>query len=85
MKRFGLIIQGFLFVVCLLVAASPALAQGGAISGTVTDPQGGVVANATVTIHNPVSQYERSTTTGQFRHFQFPEHSVQSLPPFGIR
>ena len=72
MKRFGLMIQGLLLVVGLLVAASPTLAQGGAISGTITDPQGGVVANATVTIHNPVSQYERSVTTDAAGNFSFP-------------
>jgi len=75
MKRFGLIIHGFLLVVCLLVAGSPAKAQtgnAGTISGTVTDPSGGVVANATVTIHNPVSQYERSVTTDSAGNFSFP-------------
>ena len=35
-------------------------AQGAAsISGTVQDPSGAVVANATVTIQNPVSTYQR--------------------------
>ncbi len=75
MKRFGLIIQGFLLVVCLLVAGSPAMAQtgnAGTISGTVTDPSGGVIANATVSIHNPVSQYERSVTTDAAGNFSFP-------------
>jgi hypothetical protein len=39
-------------------------AQGGAsITGTVQDPSGAVVANATVTIENPVSNYVRSTAT----------------------
>lgn len=42
------------------------------IAGTVTDPSGAVVVGATVTIHNPVSQYERSTTTDSSGAFSFP-------------
>jgi hypothetical protein len=34
-----------------------------AVIGTVLDPTGAVVANATIEIHNPVSGYNRSTTT----------------------
>src|SRR6202042_1939450 len=41
-------------------------------AGTVTDPSGAVVAGAAVTIHNPVSQYERSTTTDSSGNFSFP-------------
>ena len=64
-----------LFSIAVLSAAVPrALAQtgtSGTISGTLTDPSGGVVANATVTIHNPVSEYERSTTTDASGKFTF--------------
>ena len=42
------------------------------VTGTVTDPSSAVVAGATVTIHNPVSQYERSTTTDSSGNFSFP-------------
>jgi hypothetical protein len=42
------------------------------ISGTVLDPSGAVVGNATVTIQNPVSSYERSTTTDSSGSFKFP-------------
>jgi hypothetical protein len=35
----------------------------GSIDGTVVDPSGAVVPNATVEIHNPVSHFDRSTTT----------------------
>ena len=38
----------------------------------MTDPSGAVVAGATVTIHNPVSEYERSTTTDSSGNFSFP-------------
>ncbi len=42
------------------------------ISGTVTDPSGAVVANATVTIHNAVSGYDRSAATDSSGNFSFP-------------
>jgi len=42
------------------------------INGSVTDPSGAVVANATVTIHNAVSGYERSTATDTSGNFSFP-------------
>ena len=45
---------------------------GGALNGTVFDPTGAVVANATVTIHNPVSGFDRSTTTDKAGNFSFP-------------
>src|ERR1700735_5224327 len=47
-------------------------AQSASISGTVVDPSGGVVVNATVTIHNPVSGLERSTATDSSGNFAFP-------------
>jgi hypothetical protein len=62
-------------IVCLGMLILPAVvrAQGGAsISGTVADPSGGVVVNATVEIHNPVSGYSRSATTDSSGNFSFP-------------
>ena len=41
------------------------------ISGTVLDPTGAVVPNATVEIHNPVSHFDRSTTTDSSGKFSF--------------
>ena len=41
------------------------------INGTVVDSSGAVVANAVVEIHNPVSQYERSTSTDSAGKFSF--------------
>ena len=41
------------------------------ISGTVLDPTGAVVPNATVEIDNPVSRYDRSTTTDTSGKFSF--------------
>ena len=59
---------------CLLVfgTAHGVQAQSASISGTVVDPSGGVVVNATVTIHNPVSGLERSATTDISGNFTFP-------------
>src|SRR5262245_4960223 len=42
-----------------------------AVIGTVLDPTGAVVANATIEIHNPVSGYIRSTTTDSAGKFSF--------------
>jgi len=42
------------------------------ISGTVLDPTGAVVPNATVEIDNPVSRYDSSTTTDVSGKFSFP-------------
>ena len=44
----------------------------GSISGTVLDPTGAVVPNATVEIHNPVSHFDRSTTTDASGNFSLP-------------
>jgi hypothetical protein len=63
-----------LFGVCLLALPSAFAAQTGnssSISGTVLDPSGGTVADAVVTIHNSVSEFERSTTTDSAGKFTF--------------
>jgi hypothetical protein len=44
----------------------------GSINGTVLDPTGAVVPNATVDIHNPVSHFVRSTTTDKSGNFNLP-------------
>jgi hypothetical protein len=68
----------FIFLlVCSLVVLPDALfaqsaSNSGTVSGIVTDPTGAVVPGATVSIHNAVSQYERSVTTDKAGHFQFP-------------
>jgi hypothetical protein len=56
----------------ILFTANSVRAQSAAITGTVVDPSGGVVPNATVTIHNPVSGLQRSTTTDAAGNFTFP-------------
>ena len=69
------------FVVALLVCfavillgASMAQAQSGgtgAITGTLTDPQGRAVPNATVTVTNVGTNQERTTTTGSDGQYKF--------------
>jgi carboxypeptidase family protein/TonB-dependent receptor-like protein len=60
---------------CFFAAATAALAQNAgnstSVSGTVADPTGAVIPGATVMIHNPVSQFERSTTTDATGNFNF--------------
>ncbi len=51
---------------CLAVSLSAHPQSGGnstSVTGTVLDPSGAVVPGARVQIHNPVSQFDRSTTT----------------------
>jgi len=65
-----------LVALSLCVAGGFVNAQSGgsssSISGTVLDPTGAVVPNATVEIHNPVSHFDRSTTTDKSGNFSFP-------------
>jgi hypothetical protein len=63
--------------VCLWAISSAAVvhaqtSNSSTISGSVLDPSGASVANAAVTIHDPVSGYERSTTTDNSGNFSFP-------------
>src|SRR5689334_20001154 len=55
---------------CLAVGQS---LTAGTVSGTVVDPNNAIVANATVTISNPVTGYKRTVTTGTDGAFQFNE------------
>jgi hypothetical protein len=45
------------------------------LSGTVVDPSGAVVPNATVEIRNPVSQFQRAATTDNSGYF-----TIQNIP-----
>lgn len=65
----------------ILIAALLVLASGGAvwsqtvqgvITGTITDPTGAVVPNATVTITNVGTNFSQSTTTGADGSYRFP-------------
>ena len=80
------------FLLGVFLAAPASIAQTGNsanVTGTVTDPSGGVVASATVTIHNPVTGFERTTTTDASGNFSFanvpfnPYHLSVSAAGFG--
>ena len=76
----------FMVVFCLalgLHASAQSVGNSGSINGTVVDPTGAVVAKATVEIHNPVSGFDRSTTTDASGKFELHKYSLQSLPPDG--
>jgi len=79
------------FGVSCLLCAIPSRAQlgnSGSIEGVVKDPSGGVVANATVEITNPVSGFSRQTKTGSDGSFRFtnvpfnPYHLTVAAPGF---
>src|SRR5580693_3804209 len=65
-----------LLVVSFCLAGSLAYPQSGgssgSISGTVLDPDGAVVPNATVEIQDPVSHFDQSTTTDKSGSFNLP-------------
>jgi hypothetical protein len=59
----------------LFLAPSDRAQSSGTIEGTVKDASGAAIPTATVEIHNPVSQFERSTATdtdGKFRFTSVP-------------
>ena len=62
-----------IFVVTFLSAAvwAQSVGNSGSINGSVVDPTGAVVPNATVEIRNPVSGFDRSTTTDNAGRFAF--------------
>jgi Outer membrane receptor proteins, mostly Fe transport len=76
LKVFRLASFAFAFIALLSscgLGIRPANAQSsGTIEGTVKDPTGGAIAGATVEIINPVSRYQRSTTTDAEGKFRFP-------------
>ncbi len=74
------VFQGFAFLalslICFVVAASAQVGNSGSIEGLVKDPSGAAVVNVTVEIKDPVSGYERTTTTIERRCISFYQRSV---------
>jgi Carboxypeptidase regulatory-like domain/TonB-dependent Receptor Plug Domain len=65
-----------LLVLFSLAFGVNAVAQSGgsstSVTGTAVDPSGAVVPDATIQIHNPVSEFERTTTTDKSGKFTIP-------------
>src|SRR5919201_239626 len=55
------------------LAAGQSLGTAGTVSGVVTDPNGAVVPNATVTITNAVTGYTRPANPGTDGSFRFDD------------
>src|ERR1700751_5489280 len=81
----------FIVFFCLALgfhASAQSVGNSGSINGTVVDPTGAVVAKAMVEIHNPVSGFDRSTTTDASGKFEFtnipfnPYHLVVTAEGF---
>jgi hypothetical protein len=65
----------FLLVFSLALLPGDSAQSGGSstsLTGTVVDPTGAVVANATVEIHNPVSGFSRTAVTDNAGKFSIP-------------
>ena len=70
------LIAAFSVLLYLTLGLIGASAQSGGssttVNGTVLDPSGAVVPGATVEIHNPVSHFDRTTTTDSVGKFTIP-------------
>jgi len=69
----------FLCLAVLLVCTSPVWAQSGttgALTGVVTDPSGGVISGATVTLTNTGTGQTRTATTDASGNYKFSQ-----IPP----
>jgi hypothetical protein len=60
------------FFALTLSSLSQSAGNSTSVTGTVTDPSGAVVPNATVEIRNPVSGFERTATTDSSGRFAIP-------------
>src|SRR5262245_62043473 len=75
----------FTLLACLLCSLSAgglaqSLGGAGTVSGVIADPNGAVIAGATVVIQNSVTGYRRTTTTdegGAFRFSDVPQNNYQ--------
>ena len=83
----------FLFAALSLpcfLALGQSLGSAGTLQGTVTDQSSAVVGNAKVRLHNPITGFQQTTTTGADGSFQFtnvppnPYHLEVDAPGFGL-
>src|SRR5438128_1345812 len=76
---------GFAILISFSISTAPVntMAQAlnaGTVSGVVTDPNGAVVPNASITIFNSITGYKRSASTdadGSFRFADVPPNNYQ--------
>ncbi len=76
----------FIFILSLSLLPSSSAQSGGSstsLAGTVTDPTGAVVANATVEIRNPVSGFGRTASTDSGGKFTIPNVPFNPYHPAG--
>lgn len=76
---FSFLIFGLTFSSAFMIARAQALTAG-TVSGSVVDPNGAVVANAAVTISNPITGYKRTVNTdtdGSFHFADVPPNNYQ--------
>ena len=69
-RRFGALLAVALLLP-VTIAGAQSVGNSGSVNGTVLDPTGAVVAGAKVEIRNPVSGFDRSTTTDSTGKFDF--------------
>jgi len=87
MKKVLTLAALFLLIGSLLTAQTISSGSG-AVRGSVVDPSGAIIKGATVTIVNPVSQYNRTTQTDAQGNFEFDNiplnnyHASASAPNF---
>jgi hypothetical protein len=71
-RQFTVVILFLAFCATIDLSSAQSGGSSGSVTGTVLDPSGAVVPGATVEIHNPVSQFDRSTTTDKSGNFSIP-------------
>jgi hypothetical protein len=71
-KSLSAALMAISYLALALFAHAQSGGNSGSINGTVADPSGAVIPNASVEIHNPVSGYDRTTTTDSKGNFSFP-------------
>jgi hypothetical protein len=73
LRKSPMAISVMLFVLaCGLSAVAQSGGNSTSVTGTVTDPSGAVISNATVEILNPVSQFNRTVTSDNSGKFTIP-------------
>ena len=66
----AVVVLVFCLAICV-ISVSAQTSGNSSLSGVVSDPSGAVVPGVTVEIHNPVSEFGRSTTTDSAGRFSF--------------